>query len=293
MVPIVDRASYTSQIRENIKVDRFFGLLFNIDSEVKEQTEFNQLIDSIKTDHKGKFQVIYETLIEREPSQEAPFVNDNYLLFLLILGCQKYGFQSKWITKVLDTRNPTTEEAKLISTTYKNLINRNYTSKVNDFGIIISFEVLSNKKNISWEEKKLFYQSITNRKFPFYSDDLLNLLALKAYDSVVLQGDKSRESKYNSLLNFESKFISRVNFYSHLLQWVIIVFLIGIFIYSYSTKSWFKNLVDTNIKFAALFGIGGVLVTFFLRGKLRDIIKRLLHHLFGYKVKTQQPPTTK
>lgn len=282
MVPIIERASYTSQLRENDKVDKFYSLLFSEAIGLKESDDFSEIIDSILNNSEEKFRTIYETLSEREPSATAPFANDNYLLFLLIVGCSKFNLSYDWVSSVLDITTPATSESKLISTTYKNLINGNFKSKSNDFGIVISFENLLDKKLTSWEEKKTFYQDIASKRFPLYSDDLLNLLALNAYDSVIMEGDEAKDSKFNELAIFESKFISKVNSYSLYLQWMSVICVLGILVYLYSSKPVFEKLIDSNIKFVAPLGVGGMVATYFFRGKLRSQFRLLLYALFGY-----------
>lgn len=284
---IIERTSYIGNLRENEKVNSFHTLLFGGKTKENNNTDFDKLILSVQNSDKESFSSIIEEYEAREPSADSPFVNDNYLLFLLIFGAKKFALDLDWIIKILDIRKSTNEDSILISTTFKNIIEDNFKSKSNDFGVIMTYEYLIDDKLITWEERKYFYSKLVERPFPFYSDDLLNLMALKAYDIVILEGDEQRESKFNALQGFESRFLKSVGTYSLILQWISIIFFVGAFIYSYYEYNTFKNIVKDNLFIAGLLGVGGMIATFLFKGKLRNIFKSLLYRVWGYNTKNK------
>lgn len=284
---IIERVSYIDSLRENEKINSFHTLLFGGKPNRKDNTDFNELILSFQNNDQESFSRIIAEYEAREPSVDSPFVNDNYLLFLLIFGAKKFDCDLTWISKILEIRISTNDDYRLISTTFKNIIQDNFKSTSNDFGIIMNYENLIGEKLITWEERKRFYEELVTRPFPFYSDDLLNLMALKAYDIVILEGDEKRESKFNALQGFETRYLRFVDMYSLLLQWITIVLLVGVFMYSYYEYTWLKNLVNDNSVFAGLLGFGGLTATFLFKGKLRNIFKSLLFKIWGYDYQKQ------
>jgi len=280
---IVQRVSYISNLRANEKIDLFHSLLFGSKSNEAEGGNFEKLINSIQNSDQDSFKEIHAQFAAREPSIDSPFINDNYLLFLLIFGAKKFECNLTWISKVLELRSTTNDDSKQISKTFKNIIADNFTSKSNDFGIIMTYEYLIDKKIITWQERQYFYQELVKRPFPFYSDDLLNLMSLKAYDIVILEGDEQRESKYNTLLDFESKFIKLVSSYSIVLQVFVNVVLIGAVIYLRNTFPWFKAQLKDNLIYLALFGGGAIIGQFLTKSRLRNIFKVILYKIWGYQ----------
>ncbi len=282
MVSIVERSSYISELRKNPKVNCLFGFLFGSSSKDYGDDNFSQIIKSLERNDKVKFNQIYKELNSREPSNHLPYVHDDFLLFSLILGCKKFNIDLSWVKRILSVRSTTDVEGNLITISLINIIENNFLSQNNNFGIILSFESILNQKYTSWQERKLFYIDIIKEKFPFYSSDLLNLLALKAYDIVILEGDESRESKYNRLSSFETSFLNRINNLSKVLHWTLNLLLICLLLYFYVNDSSFKSLLTDNSVIVSILGLGGIAAQVIFNNKVSKGIRYFLYWMWGY-----------
>ncbi len=285
MVSIVERSSYLTELRKNSKVDCLFNFLFANSPNEYSNDNFSQIIKCLEQNDKVKFNQIYKELNSREPSNHLPYVHDDFLLFSLILGGKKFGIDLSWVKRTLSVRSTTDVEGNLITISLKNIIDNNYKSQDNNFGIILSFEAILNQKYISWQERKLFYQEIIRKKLPFYSSELLNLLALKAYDIVILEGDESRESKYNMLSSFETSFLNRVDFLSKALHWILNSLLISVLLYFYVTKPSFNSLLRDNSVVVSILGLGGIVAQVIFNNKVSNGFRYFLFWIWGYNYK--------
>src|SRR5690554_6210836 len=98
MVSIENRVLYMERINESPKLKAFHNFLlgkeisslFNNTSETDEQ--FFKLLSAIQADNKATFEEIYVKKSKSNPTKEspAPFVNDDYLIFCLIIGVSKF-----------------------------------------------------------------------------------------------------------------------------------------------------------------------------------------------------------
>jgi hypothetical protein len=291
MVSLIERSEYITELRKNSKFDLFFSLLFSVnhrntfsfDAEV-DRIFFNVLSSLIENGDK-KFMENYTEISVREPKKNSPFTNDDLLLFLLICGAIKYNADMSWIKKIIDVRGNSDSEGKLITTTFRNIINNNHRSKDNAFQIIIALEDLLGLEYVSWEEKKQFYKDVTSSDFPFFKSDFLNILSIRAFDLVILQGDKSDDSLFNFLKDFEKRFVKRILLISILIYVLLCVMLIGLISWLVFSPS-YEGLMG---KFDTILGIVGIaLFSFFKSNKVIYWISVILQRLLGHKVKINE-----
>ncbi len=288
MVSIIERNSYVSELRKNEKFNLFFSFLFFVED--SKELEINAEVDDvfqsvlvafIKND-KSKFNEFYDKIAEREPNKHSPFTNDDLLLFVLIVGALKFKKELNWVKNVLDVRESSSEEGHLIKKTFQNIINGNFRSKDNAFHIIIVMEELLELELLSWNEKKFFYQDIVTKSFPFYKSELLNISALKAYDLIVLEGDKSNEGHFQFLKEFERKFSRRTKLFSLTLFYSVCI-LFSILITWLAFSSQFGEIMG---KFETIFGIIGIAIfSFFKRNSVINWIDGVIKKFLGYPEK--------
>ena len=142
MVSIADRISYIERVNESPKLKAFHNFLLgkeirsasNIISDSDEQ--FFKIIASIQSNDKTAFREIYNKKSKSNPSKDspAPFVNDDYLIFCLIVAITKFSIDKTWIKNIVSLRNRTT-----ITITLENIINENYSSTSNQVEVVLMF----------------------------------------------------------------------------------------------------------------------------------------------------------
>lgn len=284
MVPIIERSVYITDLRKNAKYDLFFSWLFSTNPKelFKAGAEvdkiFQNTIESLIDQDKKKFDESYKNIARREPSKYSPFTNDDLLLFVLITGAKKFSKDLEWVQKVLTIRESSDFESQTIKKTFQNIIRDNYESSDNAFQIIIALESVLSNELISWHEKKQFYESLTTKDFPFFKSEFLNITALKAYDIIITQGDKSDYSYYYYLKEFERRFMKKtqkvswsVFFFTCLLVAGVIVWLV------FNPK--YEGLMG---KFDTIFGLLGVAIFSIWRKRVVSWIESKIRKFWGH-----------
>ncbi|HFK5598362.1 TPA: hypothetical protein ACG0AT_002933, partial [Elizabethkingia anophelis] len=94
MVSIESKFSYIERVSESLKLKAFHHFLLgkevgNLSNGVDNLDEqFLAILSSIQTNNKMSFEEIYAKKSKSNPSKDSPtpFVNDDYLIFCLIIG---------------------------------------------------------------------------------------------------------------------------------------------------------------------------------------------------------------
>jgi len=288
MVSIIERNEYISELRKNENFNLFFSFLYSVSDTKKLEisTEVDDVFQSVllaflKSDE-SKFNESYDKISEREPNKHSPFANNDLLLFALIVGALKFKKEMSWVKKVLDVRETANADGQLIKRTFQNIIGGNYKSNDNAFQLLIVMEALLEIEMISWKEKKDFYLDIIKKGFPFYKSELLNITALKSYDLVFLEGDKSNESHYHFLKDFEKRFSRRTKLFSVCTYYLVCLIFVGLI--SWLTfNSTYEGIMG---KFDTIFGIIGVAVfSIFQKNNAINWIDDMVQRFLGYPVK--------
>jgi len=230
MVSIENRFSYMEKINESPKLRAFhhfllgkdFGSLPDNISELDEQ--FFKILSAIQTNNKTAFEEIYDRKSKSNPSKDspAPFVNDDYLIFCLIIAVTKFGIDKTWIKKIISIRNRNTT-----TITFENILNENFSSTSNYAEVILVFLNLCKQSSINNSLISLTYKSITeNITLLKNRNDFQILCAFIAYDLIILRKEVSEGNEISLLKNFNQKFISRIKVLSWILQASILAALI-------------------------------------------------------------------
>jgi len=290
MVSIIDRVSYMERINESPKLKAFHYFLLdkeipslsnNSVSEPDEQ--FFKILSAIQTNNKTAFEEVYAKKSKSNPTKEtpAPFVNDDYLIFGLIIGICKFGIEKTWIKNIISIRN-----RNVITITFENILNENYASTSNQAEVILVYLHIYNQSKINNDLLNTAYKSITeNTTLLENKNDFQILCALIAYDLIIYQKEASEGSEITVLKNFNQSFKTRIKILSWILQAVIFFALIyGLFklpLYSPKTKD-FLDKYDYIPSFLELLGMSGLT---FLSNQIpffKNKSQELLMKLFGY-----------
>ncbi|MPL80041.1 hypothetical protein SDC9_25932 [bioreactor metagenome] len=298
MVSINNRVSYMERINESHKLKAFYYFLLGKDLAVLSNTDicetdeqFFKLISSIQINDKTAFEKIYAIKSRSNPTKEspAPFINDDYLIFCLIIGISKFSIDKTWIKNILSIRN-----RNVTTVTFENALNENYSSTSNQTEVVLMYLYLCNQSQINNNLLDSSYKSITeNITLLENRNDFLILCAFRAYDIIIEQKEASEGSEITALKNFSRIFPKRIKILSWILQAVIFFGLIyGLFKLPIYTPESVEFIEKYNYIFTLL-GISG----FTLLGNQIPFFKNksqeLLMRLFGYPkelIKGQQPP---
>lgn len=290
MVSIDEKVSYLNRISDNHKLSAFNQLLMGqaisvpSGDDLSESDEiFFGIISAIQTNDKVGFDKQLSKKSKSNPSIDspAPFVNDDFLVFSIILGVSKFNLDKTWIKNILSIRSK-----NAITTTLENLLAENYYSTSNLPEIVLMFLQSINQSLITNDFLNSTFKKINENTALFDSKkDFQILFAIHSYNSIILLKEAPEGSEIELLKSFDRRFIKKMKVLSWILQAGILIALIyGLLklpIYSPET-------VEIINKYTFAFTILGALgFTFF--GNQLVLIRRKTHELtmrlFGYPMK--------
>lgn len=287
MVSLENRADYSFRINESPKLTAFNNLLLNRTTILTQNLDLNEsdeiylgLIQSILATEKTTFIYFYNKKNKSHPSKESPspFVNDDFLIFCLIVGIEKFSLEKNWIKNIVSIR-----VRNGITITFENILNENYYSKDNLSEIVLMYFQLINPSLITNDLLNEAYIGLSKNTELFEGkSDFQILCALRAYDLIILLKESPSGSEINLLKKFNLAFLKRVKLLSWLVQTAILAALmygaIELISYNPSIKTFFDKF-GTVLKIFGIFGLSQI-------GNAFPVFKRKsydsLLRIFGY-----------
>jgi len=278
MVPIEERISYLNKIQNIPKIQLFFDLLNGKHDNVNIvdiDIAYSGFIDSLSKNNEEEFKKSYNDFSRKKPSNESLWINDDFLIFVLILGIVRYKIDRKWIKEAVSIRTTQKSEHLSINKTFSNILDDNFQSNDNLYEIIIVFQNFLNI-SISVEHLDDLYSKISNNINLFSSkNDFLVCLSLKAIDIIITSKSLPDNKEIANLRNFASLFQKRVNTISMVI-YVLILFAIIILMFVF----WEKYAAFLN-NISLVFGLLGVGLLAFIKW-IQEKINNLLLSILGY-----------
>lgn len=276
MVPIEETINYLSRINGSPKLAAFNNLLGGREIYIPEDRDSNELnevyygiIKAIKENNKQDFNAFYSIKSKSKPSKDstAPFINDDFLIFVLLVGVVKFAIDKSWITYIISIRNK-----NLITITFENLIKENYYSKSILPEIVYMYLHFTKPMLITNDFINFTYKSISDNTQLFEGrSDFQILCAINSYNLIVISKEVPDKSELLMLHTFTGRLLKRVKFLSWLIQailfWGVIYLLLNLPTYSPETII----LIE---KYNYAFTIFGVLGLSFL-GNVIPLFKRI------------------
>lgn len=286
MVSIEERFSYYSRIKESPKLTAFYNLLFGIPIvlpiQFSNETEeiFYGVIQSIQQDKRKDFDLNYTKKSKSNPSKDSPtpFVNDDFLIFCLVLGVLKFEYDTKWIKSIIAIRN-----RNPITITLENILSENYFSKSNLPELVLMFLHLTNPNLISNDLLNSAYKNINENTNLFESkNDIQIICSIKSFDLIIYYKGAGDGNEIRLFNEFKVVFTKRIKILAWLVQttlFVLILYGMVKFITINPQAKAFIDSIGSALKILALLGLSqiGNIVPF-----LRKFIYKVILKLFGY-----------
>lgn len=287
MVSIEDKTNYQLRINDSPKLTAFNNLLLgksftlSANSDINESEEiFFGILSAIHSNDKAVFEKYYNKKNKSHPSKESPspFVNDDFLIFCLIVGIIKFSDDNSWIKNILSLR-----KRNAITITLENILTENYYSKSNLPEIVFMFFQLNNQNLITNEFLTTTFKSISENITLFEGkSDFHILCSIRAYDLIIVLKESPDGSEVNLLREFNTKFLKRIKVLSWLVQSIILIaiFYEGFEVVSkYPKAKEFIDRIGSVLKVLGIIGLSQI-------GNLFPIVKRksfeIMLKLFGY-----------
>ncbi|MBI1184228.1 hypothetical protein GC194_08145 [bacterium] len=282
MVSLDTRNSYIESLKKNEKLSALYHLFWMEPLNTQERNKesdtdeiyFNS-IDAILNDDGSAFTKELERISKRKlsPDTNAPFVHNDFLAFVLILGCKKFQKKTDWLKSLilLKPRN-------IIAITLDNIIEGNYKSNSNSQCLIlVTLNLLGCDVDSELLDKAYREATITNN---MGVSDLINLSRYRAFDLVVELKSPKRDVHGIFLAEFERKFLKRTKYLSNALY---NLFLAVLLLAAYYAMQQLPSEIKAKINdIGIIIGIGGVGLLGNLIPSVRSRFKVFIQMLLGY-----------
>lgn len=278
MVSIEERISYLRKIQQIPKIKLFFDLLNgkHCDDNITNLDVFYiGFINALSINNEQKFKELYNDFSRRKPSCESLWINDNFLIFVLVLGVIQYKIDRTWIKEAISKRSTQKPEYLSINKTFSNILDDNIRSNDNLYEIIIVFQNFLNLY-ISVECLDNLYIKISNN-IDLYSsqNDFLICLSMKAMDIIVISKGLPNSKEITNLRDFDLLFQKRIGMISKFI-YILILFILIVLIFIF-----WKKYADILNSISLIFGLLGVGFITFIKW-IQDKINELLLSILGY-----------
>lgn len=259
MVSIEERISYLNKIQQIPKIKLFFDLLNDkqcVTNIANVDVAYIGFINSLSNNNEQKFKEFYNDFSRKKPSSESLWINDDFLIFTLILGIIRYKIDRAWIKGAISARTTQKSEHLSINKTFSNILDDNFQSNDNLYEIVI---VLQNFLNlaISIEHLDGLYNRISNN-IDLYSskNDFLICLSMKAMDIIIISKGLPDNKEIVNMRDFVVLFPKRIKKISSVIYILILSTVIILMVVFWGKYAEFFNSLSV------IFGLlGGGLIT--------------------------------
>jgi len=290
MVSIENRVDYSLRINQSQKLTAFNNLLQGkavllfTNEEMNQSDEiYFELVNAIHTKDKASFEKFYNKKNKSHPSKESPtpFVNDDFLIFSLIVGITKFELDRVWIKEIVSLR-----KRNAITITLENILNENYYSKSNLNEIVLMYFQLNNPSLITNNFLNDTFKAILEYTALFENkSDFQIICAIRSYDLIIVQKEALDGSEINLLKQFNSSFLKRVKIIAWIIQTIILITLIYFTIVLISNNLEIKAFFDKIGSVLKLFGILGISQLGNIIPAFKRISNEILLRILGYPAK--------
>lgn len=281
MVSLESRLSYIESIKDNHKLNVFYQWLNLQNIDIQNIRDLNQidktffnLLLSIKDNNKANFSTDYNVFTIRQPGKDSPFVHDDYLIFILLVGIIKFNIDTVWIKTVLAQR-----ATNAVTETFKNIVENNFYDNRNLKYVVLSFKALFNETSF---DKKYFddtYLSIINNANLFNEkNDFLILTSLRAFDLIIIFNDPPSIEEFSFLKKFEITFFNRTQFLAASIYFIFLALLTYLCTILISDYEWINQFVQKIVTILAIVLMG---LPYSLK-KVRYWLEKKVRQILGY-----------
>ena len=286
MVSLTERIGYNCLITDKPKITCFSDFVKGeaiayIIPEGTNDTDkvYFALLKSISDNQKEEFLKVYQDFSRRKPSTENAWIHNEFLIFVLICGIEKYQVEKTWINEVIQVRSTGNQQYLAINQTFKNILSGNTQSTDNLTEIVIVFQELMNRPQLPKETLDKAYLSLSNNaKLMETKDDFLITISYRAFDIILLTKDTPDATEINRLKNFKTIFIKRILIFRDVIYYTILILFVVLSIKYIRHYSGFKDYVTD---LGSVFQVAGFAFLALFKW-MRKTIEVSLLKIFGY-----------
>lgn len=244
------------------------------------------LLISVKSNDHQQAVKYYTILSKRQPTKESHWIYDNFVLFSIICTIRKFELDSEWIKNVIDISYPGADPInKKIKDTFKNILAGNYNSKGDFHQISLVYQHLAVDEYYNNEAINKMFHHLWLKSFPFFEDNFLNIMSIKAIEISVLKKELLTDLQSYYLNNFIPSFNTRADLLAKFLSRFIIsglIFIVFFLLWKfYNSETQYPKLVKIILFLSSFSGVG-VLAIWGWKNNLAKFFRKLINKLFKF-----------
>ncbi|MBR9859793.1 hypothetical protein GYB22_03410 [bacterium] len=285
MVSLIDHIGYLKEYEDKPKIKSFIELIngrtivATSDPTNEMDKIYSKMIIALSSNSKKDFISAYEDFTRRKPSEESPWLYNDFLVFVILIGIVKYFLKRNWIEGVLSLRSNSNTDFQAINQTLKNVLSGNLTNTDNLHEIVIVYLDILNQPQLSRELLDTTYLKLSNQSDLLEKhNDFLAVMSLRAYDVIITTKDTPDAIEVKNLRNFKVDFEKRVSIIGDVIYFSILTTLVVLIFIFYTRSQDFKDFIND---LGAVFSIIGIALLTGIQ-LVRKWIKRLIKALFGF-----------
>jgi len=264
----------------------------NFSDDVHNATDLSlNLLIALKQNDKVSAERFYGIFNQRQPTRESHWIYDNFVLFSITCVVQKFGLEQKWLRAVIDMSYTSADPLnKTIRDTLKNILAGNFNAKGDFHQISIVYQFLAKDEHYQDEAMNSMSSSLWLKSFPFFEDDFLNLMSIKALEVVLLKKASLTETQFYHLHNFSRQYNIRADVLSIYIARVLIISVIALafgVLWRITNSETEYPIAVKIIAFLGSFSGVGILAFWGWTSNLAKLVRKLIDKIFAYN-----PPKT-
>lgn len=287
MVSLINKLAVRSRYSDKPKIAKFTQLIEGIPNiETGESTNdtdriYYQLIIALAKGNKVNFEQAYAEFSRRTPSSQSPWLYDNFMIFVLMLGICKYNIDSAWINNALLQRDNHNQSLQNINRTFRSLLIQNYQSLDNIVEIVVVFLNFLKLPQLSASVLDHTFQKLSRDSDLLQGqDDFLVIMSLRAHDVIVLTKDTPDAIEAVNLKKFRMLFLRRTDVIRDVIYFGLLTAMLVFALMYYRDHKWLKDFVDD---LGAILQVIGIALFASFNKWIRRILKLGLLLIFGYR----------
>ncbi len=246
----------------------------------------NSLIHAIVTKDGNLFSQVEHSYIRKTPETNSPWINNNYLIFLLLIGQKVFNKDSAWLKSAIEVRKRNDIESGIVFDFFNSVLTGSNMQHGPQAPLQLIYAHLANPSSISTlmiNASLIEFNRI--KTFPCFQNEFLNILYLGAFDSCLFLKDMADLNLHKRIQKFNINAKRKISALSNIILYLFFaLFLFGIFLFIKYVFLELSEIIKNTIITA--FGLAGLtfLEIFTGRKKIKKWIEKRIRRFWGFEL---------
>jgi hypothetical protein len=203
MVPLSERDAVTRRAKADAEMRAVYAFLFSEPFDFANEQAFPHanLLRAVAGGDAGSFRTEVASFQKRRTSEGSGWYENDSLIFLLLVGCERFQVEGEFLESILTARERNTNPVpKQVNAEFRALSRKDYGMESPFSFIKLVLLQLTGHPAISSDAARKVYQELTQGGFVAQLSPFLQLLALRAYDLVLFDRQPKPFENFDELV---------------------------------------------------------------------------------------------